>query len=82
MNWKLWLVWLNNLSSYKNFSDQTISPKEEIIFEITRFEKRGGKPIHKKICIATYNKYTDIYQFDSNRFLTLDEMLDYVLENK
>lgn len=75
MNWKLNLIWLLYITSYKNYTEQKIANGDEVIFEISRYEG----PKCKKVYVATYNKYTGIYKFNSYRFLNLNDMLDYVI---
>jgi len=75
----LWtLVYLINILSYQNYSDIIIPKGQIALFQISK-RVGSGKRITNKKFIATHNPYTGIYKFDDKRFLSLNDMLYYVL---
>ena len=75
----LWtLVYLINILSYQNYSDVIIQKGHIVLFQISR-RVGTGKHITNKKFIATHNPNTGIYNFDDKRFLSLNDMLYYVL---
>lgn len=83
MNFKLLSISFLYFFSYKSFNciDENNSNIYKL-FSITL--KRGVGKKRKSSVTLTAAKYisTNIYHFDNNRFLTMDEMLDYILNIK
>jgi len=76
--YKLWLIWLKNLRTYKTHNYYN-GPYDFEFFSII-LERSYRKNYKRKYkLIAIQNKATDIYHFDEKNFTTLDNMLDYIL---
>jgi len=71
----LWtLVWLMNLSTYRPYSDEPVPHNHEVLFQITRHGRKM-----KRHMVASYNQTTGIYFFNDKHFVSLNDMLSYVL---
>lgn len=75
----LWtLVYLINISSYQNLSYDSTQNGHKTLFQISR-RVGSGKHITDAKFMATHNPNTGIYHFDDKRFVSLNDMLYYVL---
>lgn len=75
--YKLWLIYLMYFFTYNtyNITDDNYNTK---YFSIT--QRRGmGKQAHYITLTAEKNEATGIYSFDDKKFVTMDEMLDYII---
>ena len=76
--WRLWLISIMYLWSYKSYSSVALPHGEKSLFEIN--VRRGtGKHRHDVKLVASHNEATGIYSIDNNRFNNMDDMLNYVL---
>jgi hypothetical protein len=75
--YKLWLIRIKHFFSFATYNDNS----DPYMCKLFSIEIRRGSGKHSALCklVAIHNTSTGIYHFDGNRFVTYDEMLDYVL---
>ncbi len=75
----LWtVVYLINILSYQKYSNDIVKDGHVALFQISR-RVGSGKLIDNKTFIASHKQDTGIYHFDDKRFLSLNDMLYYIL---
>jgi hypothetical protein len=72
-----YLIQLYNLFSFK-YLNKLISPTLLALFSISRTRRRGIFMI-KIEYTAIYNIYYQYYSFDNKKFITYNELLNYIL---
>lgn len=72
---KLWLIWLVHYWTYKTHNYYSTDIPN--VFELFSISVRRND-VYETV-VAKHNTSTNIYTFGNHRFLSLNEMLDYVL---
>lgn len=77
--YKIWLIQMMNFWRYETINKYNSKiPEVYDFFKIT-VRKGSGKSIRYEEYIASHYTHINIYTFGNERFLSMDDMLNYVL---